>query len=202
MRFLSITAIVACSFGSAARAEPMLFPVQGGVSADFLSSSRVRTRTAQFTLAYVRAVSRPVYGWRMFAGAGPSVGSLYYWESQFKSEPRVSWRDGLSVGLELRFGIICTDPDLVDRRVTGAFGLPRFVVKAKPMWAPGVDAMGLPGEHGLGIRASAAFAWPMWSLDLLGLYGVPAVILPTEIEYVFQHVPNVNEHGMSVGWSF
>jgi hypothetical protein len=199
----------ACTLGAAADAradEPAeLLPVQADFQIEVAAGSQMYTSGLYLDLSYVRVLSHLTADWQLFGGLGLADDVVTYWQRDDRRAP-----DAIeaihSPGIEARVGIIHGTQ----------LGAPRIVVKATPMWSRATDAMGLPGDRGLGLRASVGLSWPAWLLGRIDpdppgtksydqtstLATIFAAVIPSEVEYVFQHVPGDNRNGVAFGWCF
>jgi hypothetical protein len=182
-----------------------LIPVQADFEIEAGVGSQMVTSGLYLDVSYVRVLSNVTDGWQLFGGLGLADDVVMYWQRDERRAPDAI--GGIhSPGLEARVGIIHGTQ----------LGAPRIVLKATPMWTRGTDAMGLPGDHGLGLRASVGVSWPAWLLGNVdpdppgtksyeqtsALVTMLAAVIPSQIEYVFQRVPGDNRHGIAFGWCF
>lgn len=183
----------------------VLLPVQADFEIEVAVGSEMYTSGLYLDLSYVRLLSNATAGWQLFGGLGLADDVVTYWQRDDRRAPDAI--EGIhSPGLEARVGMIHGTQ----------LGAPRIVVKATPMWSKGTDAMGLPGDRGLGLRASVGLSWPAWLLGHIDpdppgtksydqtstLVTIFAALIPSEVEYVFQHVPGDNRNGVAFGWCF
>jgi len=185
-----------------ARAEPdEMLPVQGDIEVQLSSGSQLWTSSVYLDLSVVRPLVNLDSGWRLFGGVGFADDVVTYWQRDGYRAP-----DALSPynqpGIEGRLGLVHGTQ----------LGAPRIVVKATPLWARGATSMALPGDRGPGLRASVGVAWPAWLLGRIDPEGhghksdatyafIFAAFVPSEIEYVYTHVPGDDHHGVAFGWS-
>ncbi|MEO8706663.1 MAG: hypothetical protein ABI867_41945, partial [Kofleriaceae bacterium] len=200
-----ITIMTLAALASSAHAEGWLVPIQGDVEVEFASGSQVFTSATYLDLSAVAPIVEVGHGWLAFGGIGFADQIVTYWKRSDRIAP-----DAITAihapGLEGRIGLIRGR----------AFGAPRVVAKVTPMWARGVSEMGLPSDRGAGLRTSVGVSWPGWlmgriepdapgtkSYDQTSTFAMMfAIFVPTQIEYVFTHVPGDDRHGVAFGWGF
>ena len=187
-----------------APAPETIFPIQLDLELGGAVGSHTLTNNLYFSASFAISLKTINNGpWNVFAGVGVSDDAILYWKREGKEAP-----DAITTlhnpGLEGRIGLAYGT----------RFGGPRLTLKVTPQWAYGTE-MNLPAEsRSLGFRASIGAAYPAWLVGLfdtdsddkdtrgasvLGI--IAAVLIPSELEYVFQAVPGDRRHGIMFGWS-
>jgi hypothetical protein len=178
-----------------------IFPIQLDLELGATVGSSSVTNNLYFSAVFALTLHQLGSGpWNLYAGVGFANDTILYWKREKRQAPEAI--DNLhNPGIEARIGFAYGTK----------FGGPRLTLKVTPQWAYGVE-MDLPtSDRSFGFRASVGAAYPGWLIAMidtdgenegLGVLGVIcAVLIPSEVEYVFQIVPGDTRHGFMFGWS-